>query len=175
MIHCVKLAVVASVAGVVEKLTPLRRVRIFDNVVILQIVGGAPDRQIVRQGWFAAQDARHLGDEVRGVPIADLLPQFRRRACPVELVNRDPELACRIDHHLGGGKEAQLRLDRAEVGFNLARLGLTGGRELVEDYFFEGVAGAEVTEHPGHQHRDGTQQDEGRKQLCGQAPARGSG
>ena len=174
MIHGVKPAVVASVAGVVEKLAPLRRVRIFHDVVILQIVGGATDRQVVRQGWFPAQDARHLGDEVRGVPIADLLLQFRRRACPVELVDRDPELARRIDHHLGGGKQAQLRLDRAEVGFNLARLGLTGGRELVEDCFFEGVAGADITEHAGHQDRDRAKQDEGCKQLCGQAPARGS-
>ena len=113
-------------------------------------------------------------DEVLSVPVADLLAQFRRRACPVELVDRDPELARRIDHHLGGGKQAQLGLDRAEVGFDLARLGLAGGRELVEDRLFEGVAGAEVTEHPGDQDRDRAQQDEGRKQLCGQAPARGA-
>ena len=66
-------------------------------------------------------------------------------------------------------------MDRAEVGFDLARLGLTGGRELVEDCLFEGVAGAEVTEHAGHQDRDRAKQDEGRKQLCGQAPARGAG
>ena len=46
--------VFASVAGVVEKLAPLRRVGILHNVVILQIVGGTTDRQVVRQGWFPA-------------------------------------------------------------------------------------------------------------------------
>ena len=94
---------------------------------------------------------------------------------PVEFGDHGPELARRVDHHLGGGKEAQFGIDRAEVGLDLARLGLTGGRELVEDRLFQGVAGAEVAEHPGDQDRDRAQQDEGRKQLCGQAPARGAG
>ena len=95
-------------------------------------------------------------DEVLSVPVADLLAQFRRRACPVELVDRDPELTRCIDHHLGGGKEAQLGLDRAEIGFDLARFGLPGGRELVDDCLFQGVSGAEVTEHAGGRDRDRT-------------------
>ena len=94
---------------------------------------------------------------------------------PIELVDRDPELARRLDHHLGGGEQAQLGLDRAEVGLDLARLGLAGGRELVEDRFLERVAGAEVAQHAGDQDRDRPEQDQNRKQLCGQAPARGAG
>ena len=100
--------------------------------------------------------------------------QFGRHTRPVELVDCDPELARRIDHHLGGGEQAQIGLYRAEVGFNLARLGLAGGRELAEDCLFESILCAEVTEHPGHQHRDSAEQDEGCKQLRGQAPACGS-
>ena len=97
------------------------------------------------------------------------------RARPVEFADRGPELARRVDHHLGGGKEAQLGMDRAEVGLDLARLGLAGGRELVEDRLLQGVAGAKVAQHAGDQDGDRAQQDQGRKQLCGQAPARGAG
>ena len=175
MILGVQPAVFAPVTGVVEKLAPLPRIGICHDVVKLQIVGGAADRQIVRQHRFPAEDTRHLRDEVRGVPIADLLLQFRRRAAPVELVDRHPELPRCIDNHLGGGKQAQLGLDRAEVGLDLARLVLAGRRELVEDRLFEGVAGAEVTEHPGHQDGDRAKQDKRREKLCGQAPARRSG
>ena len=60
MIEGVQPAVFAAVAGIVEKLAPLRRIRIGDDVVELQIVGGAADRQIVRQRRFPAQHARHL-------------------------------------------------------------------------------------------------------------------
>ena len=175
MIDGVQPAVVAAVAGIVEQLAPLRRMRIGDDVVVLEIVGSGADRQVVGESRLPAENARHLGDEVLGVPVADLLAQLGRRACPVELVDRGPELARRVDHHLGGGKEAQLGMDRAEVGLDLARLGLTGGRELVEDRLFQGVAGAEVAEHAGDQDRDRAQQEQGRKQLCGQAPARGAG
>ena len=175
MIAGVQPAVFAAIAGIVDELASVLRIRIGDDVVELQIVGGAADRQVVRQRRFPAQEARHRRDEVRGVPIADLLAQLRRRRRPVELLDRHPELARCIDNHLGGGKQAQLGLDRAEVGLDLARLVLTGGRELVEDRLFEGVAGAEVAEHPGHQDGDRAKQDERREKLCGQAPARRSG
>ena len=56
MINGVQPAVFAAVAGVVEKLAPLPRIRICHDVVVLQIVGGAADRQVVRQGRFPAQD-----------------------------------------------------------------------------------------------------------------------
>ena len=115
--------------------------------MVLQIVGGGADRQVVGEFSFPAENARHLGHECCGVPVADLLAQLRRRVGPVELVDRGAELARRIDHHLGGGKQAQLGLDRAEVGLDLPRLGLTGGRELVEDRLFQSVAGAEVAQH----------------------------
>ncbi|MET0165599.1 MAG: hypothetical protein ABW318_11445 [Vicinamibacterales bacterium] len=99
-------AVVASVAGVGEKLAPLRRMRIGDDVVILEIVGSGADWQVVGQSRLLAQNLGHSGDEVLSIPIADLLAQFGGRACPVELVDCDPELARCIDHHLGGSKEA---------------------------------------------------------------------
>ena len=79
--------VAGSTTGVVEKLAPLRRAGIVHNVVILQIVGGTTDRQVVRQGWLPTEGARHSAHEVLSVPIADLLPQFRRSACPVELAS----------------------------------------------------------------------------------------
>ena len=175
MIEGVQPAVVAAVAGVVEQLAPFRRMRIGDDVVVLEIVGGGADRQIVGQIGLPAENALHVGDEMLGVPVADLLAQLGRRARPIEFADRGPELARRIDHHLGGGKEAQLGLDRAEVGLDLARLGLSGGRELVEDRFLQSFAGAKVAEHAGDQDRDRAQQDQGRKQLRGQAPAHGAG
>ena len=175
MIDGVQPAVVAAVAGVVEQLAPRRRMRIGDDVVVLEIVGSGADRQVVGESGFPAENAPHLGDEVLGVPVADLLAQLGRGACPVEVADRGPELARRVDHHLGGGKEAQLGMDRPEIGLDLARLGLAGGRELVEDRLLQGVAGAKVAQHAGDQDRDRAQQDQGRKQLRGQAPARGAG
>src|SRR5215211_464836 len=84
------------------------------------------------------------------VPFADLLAQRERYAGPIEIVDRSSELACRVDHHLGGGQEAQLGADSTKVGLDLACLGLTGGRELVVDRFLKGIAGPGVAEHPGY-------------------------
>ncbi len=109
------------------------------------------------------------------VPVADLLTQRQWYAGPIELVDRHAELARRLNHHLGGGEQAQLGLDRAKVGLDLARLGLAGHCELVDDGFLERVVGSEVAQHPGDQDRDPPEEDQNRKQLCSQAPARGAG
>ena len=60
----------------------------------------------------------------------------------------------------------QLGLDRPEVGFNLPRLGLAGGREVVKNRLLKSVASAEITEHPCDEDSDRAKQDEDQKQLC---------
>ena len=74
--------------------------------------------------------------------------QRQRYASPIELVDRHAELARRVNHHLGGGEQAQLGLNCAEVGLDLARLGLAGHCELVDDSFLERVVGAESSPAP---------------------------
>ena len=64
MIDCVQPAVVAAVAGIVEQLAPLRRMRIGDDVMVLQIVGSGADGQVVGESGFPAENARHVGDEI---------------------------------------------------------------------------------------------------------------
>jgi len=64
-------------------------------------------------------------------------------------------------------------VDGAEIGLDLARLRLAGRRELVENDLLEGVAGAQVTEDPGHQNGDRAKQHERRKQLRRETPAHG--
>ena len=110
MIGRVQPAVVAAVAGVVEQLAPRRRLRIGDDVVVLEIVGGRTDRHVVGEIGLFAQDASHLRDEVLDVPVADFLAQRERNAGPIKLVDRDAEFAHCFDHHLGGGEQAQLGL-----------------------------------------------------------------
>ena len=142
--------------------------------MVLEIVGGGPDRQVVVDVQLLAQDAAHLGQEVRRVPVADLAAEVERDVGLLELVEGGAELARGVDRHLRGGELAQLVADGAEVGLDLARLAFAGGRELVVDRLLKRVAGPQVAQHARDQDGDRAQQDEDRKQLCGQPPARGA-
>jgi hypothetical protein len=172
VIDCVLLAVVGAVAGIVEETATLARMRIGNDIVVLQIIGSSADRQVVGERGFFAENAGHVGHEIGDIPVADLFAQLGRGVAAVDLGDLDPKCAGRVGHHLGAGKKPQFGIDRVEVGFDLACLGLPNSGELIEDRLFEGVAGSEITEHPRYQDRDSAQQDENRKQLYGQSPMR---
>ena len=129
MVDGVLPAVGAAVAGVVDQLAPILRIRIGDDVVVLEIVGGGPDRQVVVDVRLLAQHAAHVGQEVRLVPVADLAAEVERDVGSLELVEAGAESARGIDRHFRGGELAQLVADGAEVGLDLARLALAGRRQ----------------------------------------------
>ena len=174
MVDGVLLAVGAAVAGVVHQLAPIRRIRIGDDVVVLEIVGGGSDRQVVVDVQLLAEDAAHVGQELLLVPVADLAADVERDVGLLELVEAGVEPARGVDRHFRDGELAQLVADGAEVGLDLARLALAGGRELVVDQFLERVAGPNVAQHARDQDGDSPQQDQDGEQLCRQSPARGT-
>ena len=123
MIDGVQLAVGAAVAGIVQQLASVRGIGVGDDVVVLEVVGGGSDRQVVVDVRFRAEDAAHVGQELPGIPVADLPPHLERHVGSSSS-NAGAEAAHGIDHHLRGGEQAQLVADGAEVGLDLARLGL---------------------------------------------------
>ena len=128
----------------------------IDNVV----TGGRRWRQ---EGFGASGEAYLVGPDqlVRSTPRAfyGLVANVQlREHFEVRVLGASPSQAS-----CGG-------MDRAKVGLDLARLGLAGGGELVEDRLFQGFAGAKIAQHPGDQDRDPSEQDEDCKQLGSQAP-----
>ena len=77
MVDGVLPAVGAAVAGVVDQLALILRMRIGDDVVVLEIVGGGADRQVVVDVQLLAEDAAHLAQEVRASYQS---PTLRRRS-----------------------------------------------------------------------------------------------
>jgi len=175
MVDRVLSAVGAAVMGIVQELAALRRMRIFDDVVVLKIVGGGPDRQIVVDVWLPPENALHLRQELRGVPITHRAPQLEWDVGSIEILERGAKLARRVDRHLRRGELAQLVADGPKVGLDLSRLAFARGRELVVDRLLQGVAGPQVAQHAGEQHRDRPEQREYGEKLRGQPPPRRAG
>jgi hypothetical protein len=101
-------------------------------------------------------------------------PSTRWRTSFAELVDGVAKATHGVDHHLRGGEQAQLVADAAEVDLDLVRLGLARRSELVEDRPLQRIAGADIAQHAGDQHRDGAQQDQDGEQLGRQPEARGT-
>ena len=55
MIDCMHLAVIAAVAGIVEQIAPLRRLRIGDDIAVLQVIRSGANGQVIVQGGFFAK------------------------------------------------------------------------------------------------------------------------
>jgi len=168
-------AIGAAVTGIVHHLAPLRRIRIGDDVMVLEIVGGGADRQVVDDIQLLAGDAVHLAQEVHLVPLADLAAEVERYFGLLELVVGTAEGARGVDRHLRGGKLAQLVPDGPEVGLDLPRLAFAGGGKLVVDRVLQRIARPHVAQHSRDQHGDRAQQQQDRKQPCRQSPSHGTG
>ena len=164
-------AVGAAVAGVIDNLSPRGRLRVGDNVIVLQVRSGRPDRQIIGERHVLTQQTARHRQEILGIPVLDLAVQLVGHLFLLELAERRAKLTRGINHQLGAGKQAQFVADGAKVGLDLARLGLPRRGELVVDGFFERIASTHVAEHAGDQHRDRTHEQQDREQLGRQAEA----
>ena len=108
-------AVGAAVACVIDQLAPRGRLRVGDDIVVLQVHGGGPDWQVIRERHVLTEQPAHDRQEILAVPLLEFPAQLIRHWFLLEFAERRTKLACRINHHLGTGKQAQFVADGMEV------------------------------------------------------------